>query len=441
MSGPRVAIAGAGLAGALLAILLGRRGLSVDVYERRPDPRHGAGGRSRSINLAISTRGLHALHAAGLEKKILEIAVPMRGRMIHKAAGPLSFQPYGTNGEAINSISRAALNTALIEAAERDAGVRFHFDRRVAGLDPARGRLALEAPGGQEETEADVVVGADGANSEVRRRLQREDRFELHQTYLEHGYKELTIPAAAGGGFAMEPHALHIWPRASFMMIALPNRDGSFTCTCFWPFTGPGGFDALRSPADVRAYFEQVFPDAVPLMPTLVADYLENPVGSLVTIRCRPWHRGRAVLLGDAAHAVVPFYGQGANASFEDCLVLADAIVSHAPDWSRGFAEYEARRREHTDALAQLAIDNFIEMRDKTASRAFRAGKKLEHGLARLLPFWFRPLYGMVTFSLTPYADAVRRARRQWSVVRRVALAALVLALAAAAAVAWAALS
>ncbi len=425
----RVAIAGAGLAGSLLAILLGKQGFAVDVYERRADPRRGVPGRSRSINLAISTRGLHALHEAGLEQQILRIAVPMRGRVIHPVAGGTRFQPYGTAGEAINSISRATLNQTLVEEAER-RGARFHFGRRVAGVDAAGGTLTFEDGGA---AGADFVVGADGANSDVRRVFERQDRFDYQRSYLEHGYKELTIPAAADGPFAaadgtryrIEPHALHIWPRGGFMMIALPNRDGSFTCTLFWPFTGPNGFDALATPEAVVRYFGEVFPDAVPLLPDLAEDFLANPVGSLVTVRCRPWHRGRVALLGDAAHAVVPFYGQGANASFEDCHVLADAVARHAPDWPRAFAEYEAARRENTDALARLALDNFVEMRDKTASRVFLWGKKLEHGLAHALPFWFRPLYSMVTFSRTPYADAVRRARYQWSVVRNVAFAAL----------------
>ena len=416
-----IAIVGGGLGGALLAVFLGREGHRVELIERRPDPRRGGGGRGRSINLAISTRGLAALERVELERAVLDVAVKMRGRMLHAVDGSLAFQPYGHEAHhVIHSVSRAGLNRLLVEAAESLAGVRVRFGLRCVDVDLENATCVLEdaATGAEERLAADLVIGADGAYSEVRAALQKSDRFEYSQSYLPHGYKELSIPPAEGGGFRMERDALHIWPRERFMMIALPNVDGSYTCTCFWPFEGPDSFAALTTPDEVRAYFERVFPDALPLIPSLGEDFLLNPVGSLVTVRCRPWrYKDRVVLLGDAAHAIVPFYGQGANAAFEDCIVLDECLRAEASVES-ALASYEARRKEHADALADLALSNFVEMRDKTASRTFLLGKRVEKTLARILPGRFVPLYYMVTFSRTPYADAVRRAALQWRAVR-----------------------
>jgi len=427
----KVTIVGGGLGGALMGVFLGRAGHQVEIVERRPDPRKGAAGRGRSINLAISTRGLAALERAGLDRAVLDVAVRMRGRMVHAPDGHRTFQPYGHEAHhVINSVSRAGLNRLLVEAAESMDNVRVRFGLRCADVDLENATCELEDhdTGRREKLQADLVVGADGAYSEVRGVLQKTERFEYAQSYLPHGYKELSIPPAGDGSFRMERDALHIWPRERFMMIALPNVDGSYTCTCFWPFEGPDSFAALKTGAEVRAYFERVFPDAVPLMPTLEEDFLLNPVGSLVTVRCKPWsHKNRVVLLGDAAHAIVPFYGQGANAAFEDCIVLDECLKSEA-DAGTALAVYEARRKEHADALADLALGNFIEMRDKTASRTFLLGKKIEKTLARLLPGRFVPLYYMVTFSRTPYADAVRRAARQWRAVRLATAAVVLLA-------------
>jgi kynurenine 3-monooxygenase len=430
----RVTIVGAGLGGSLLSVLLGKEGASVSVYDRRPDPRGERQVRGRSINLAISTRGIHALEQAGLAKRVLEESVPMRGRMIHSQAGDLAFQPYGTEAHhVIHSVSRAGLNRLLVEAAEALPNVTVAFGKRCVGLEASSGtvELADSDTGETSRVEADWVAGADGAYSEVRQQMLKLDRVDYEQSYLEHGYKELSIPALPGGGFAMERNALHIWPRGGFMMIALPNVDGSYTCTCFWPFEGPSGFSSLRDEEQVLSYFRRVFPDVVPLMPTLAEDFLANPIGTLVTVRCRPWSKlGRVLLLGDAAHAIVPFYGQGANAAFEDCVVLDECLRAHPADRERAFAEFEARRKVHTDALAGLAIGNFLEMRDKTASRLFLWGKRTEKVLHKLFPRSFVPLYYMVTFSRTPYADAVRRARMQWKAVGLAALGLLVLVLA-----------
>ena len=411
---------GSGLAGGLLAAYLGRRGYDVDLYERRADPREGNIVGGRSINLAISTRGIHALEQIGIANEALQHAIPMRGRMIHDKSGTLHFSPYDVDPKnCINSIGRAALNTTVIEAAQRYSNVHVHFNHKCTGVD-------LEAPTAQLETEhgnvtghGDAVIGVDGAFSAVRKSMQGEiPSFHYDESYLAHGYKELTIPPGPDGSWRMEKNALHIWPRKSFMMIALPNPDGSFTCTLFWEFEGTRSFATTHSDDDVHRFFDEEFPDAVPLMPTLLQDFRENPTGSLVTIRCAPWfYRDKVCLLGDAAHAVVPFYGQGMNAAFEDCVVLDECLEEFPNARERAFTEYFYRRKENADALTDLAIGNFIEMRDKTASKAFRTKKKLDHVLEGALPGFYLPLYTMVTFTRIPYAAAARRARLQDRIV------------------------
>ena len=425
---PDFSVIGAGLAGSLMAIFLGRAGHRVRVYERRPDPRTAGAEGGRSINLAISTRGLHALEQVGLKEKVLRDAIPMRGRMIHSPAGELAFQPYGTAGQAINSVSRASLNRMLLEAAEEQAQLEIQFDHRLAQIDFERDRLELTTrSGGQESAAAGTIIGADGAFSAVRGQLQVRDRFSYAQSYLAHGYKELYIPPGPGGSFQMEPHALHIWPRGSFMMIALPNRDGSFTCTLFWPFEGSNGFGAIRTESELLRFFQETYPDAVPLMPSLAHDYFANPTSSLVTVRCSPWQLdGKAVLLGDAAHAIVPFYGQGANAAFEDCVALDECLRATPDDRGRAFEKFEAQRKVHADAIADLALANFVEMRDHVASAGFRFKKKVEKTLHRLLPRSFVPLYTMISFTRIPYADAVARAGRQDRALQLMAIILLV---------------
>lgn len=421
-------VVGAGLGGALIAARLGQAGREVDLYEGRGDPRERGIVRGRSINLAISTRGLFALSEVGLEQEILSIATPMRGRMIHGPRGELTYQPYGTKStDAINSVSRGALNLKLIEAAARCEGVRLLFDRKCSGVDLETGRVHFVDGRGESVSSGDgLVIGADGAFSAVRASMQRLDRFSYSQHYLEHGYKELSIPPAADGSHRMERNALHIWPRRSFMMIALPNIDGSFTCTLFLPFAGETSFGSLESGEAVKRFWESQFSDALAVMPTLLEDFESNPTSSLVTIRCGPWHyRDQLVLLGDAAHAVVPFYGQGANAAFEDCSVLAECLLTGS-DLGRDLERYYHLRKEHADTLADLAVDNFLEMRDRTGSRLFLMKKKLESRLARWFPTWFKPLYGMVTFSRIPYGEAVRRSRRQWAAVLGISAGAVV---------------
>src|SRR5436309_6174506 len=407
---------GSGLAGGLLAAYLGRRGYDVDLYERRADPREGNIVGGRSINLAISTRGIHALEQIGIANEALQHAIPMRGRMIHDKSGTLHFSPYDVDPKkCINSIGRAALNTAVIEAAQRYPNVRVHFNHKCTDVDLGAATARLETEHGNVTGHGDAIIGVDGAFSTVRKSMQREiPSFHYDESYLAHGYKELTIPPGPDGSWRMEKNALHIWPRKSFMMIALPNPDGSFTCTLFWEFEGTRSFATTHSDDDVHRFFDEEFPDAVPLMPTLLQDFRENPTGSLVTIRCAPWfYRDKVCLLGDAAHAVVPFYGQGMNAAFEDCVVLDKCLEEFPNARERAFTEYFYQRKENADALADLAIGNFIEMRDKTASKIFRAKKKLDHLLEAALPGIYLPLYTMVTFTRLPYAVAARRARVQ----------------------------
>jgi kynurenine 3-monooxygenase len=433
---------GSGLAGGLLAAYLGRRGYAVDLYERRADPREGNIVGGRSINLALSTRGIHALEQLGIADEVLQHAIPMRGRMIHDKSGDLHFAPYDVDpNKHINSIGRAALNTTVIEAAQRYPNVRVHFNHRCTDVDLTEAVAYLETPSVEAAVPAtpkvgeggspansenqiipargDAVIGVDGAFSAVRQSMQKKlANFQYDESYLPHGYKELTIPPGPDGSWQMEKNALHIWPRKSFMMIALPNPDGSFTCTLFWEFEGPRSFATTKADDEVRDFFREEFPDAVPLMPTLLQDFKDNPTGSLVTIRCAPWfYRDKVALVGDAAHAVVPFYGQGMNAAFEDCVVLDKCLEKFPDNRERAFAEYFLKRKENADALADLAIGNFIEMRDKTASRAFRAKKKLDHLLEAALPGIYLPLYTMVTFTRIPYAKATRRARLQDGIV------------------------
>jgi len=411
---------GSGLAGGLLAAYLGRRGYDVDLYERRADPREGNMVGGRSINLALSTRGIQALEQIGIADKVLKHAIPMRGRMIHpaRAGDRIIFAPYDIDpNKHINSIGRAALNTTVIEAAQRYPNVRVHFNHKCIGvdIDSATAHLFDTSTNQPLSASADSIIGVDGAFSAVRQSIQLKiGNFQYDESYLAHGYKELTIPPGPNGSWQMEKNALHIWPRKSFMMIALPNPDGSFTCTLFWEFEGPRSFATTKTDDDIRRFFEEEFPDAVPLMPNLLDDFRNNPTGSLVTIRCAPWfYKDRVALVGDAAHAVVPFYGQGMNAAFEDCVVLDECLEKFPHDRHRAFAEYFERRKVNADALADLALENFIEMRDKTASRAFRAKKKLDHFLEAALPGIYLPLYTMVTFTRIPYSDAARRAQLQ----------------------------
>lgn len=409
-------IVGGGLAGALMAVYLGRRGYQVHVVERRPDIRKATISAGRSINLAISTRGFTALAGVELEGKVREMCVPMRGRALHSTSGEVAFQPYGTEeGQAINSVSRGGLNQLLLEEAEKLDNVTLEFELRCVDFDFDEASATFENSEGEQKTiRSDFLIGADGAFSAIRGRLARSERFDYSQSYLDCGYKELEIPPAEGGGFRIEENALHIWPRNRAMMIALPNVDGSFTCTLFWPFEGNHSFAELDTPEKVRSFFEKEYPDAISHMPTFVEDYLANPTSSLVTVRCYPWSFGeKGTLIGDAAHAIVPFYGQGMNAAFEDCRILDECLANHSDNLERAFDAFQKMRKPNVDALADLAIENFREMRDYVTSPWFLFKKKLGKFMHKVAPKFFVPLYTMVTFSNTPYAEARERSAKQ----------------------------
>ena len=407
-----VTLIGSGLTGPLLAISLAQRGLPVRLYERRPDMRRVHMSAGRSINLALSTRGIHALRQAGLWYDIEKIIVPMRGRMMHSVAGELTFMPYGKDEtEVINSVSRADLNIALLNAAEK-CGVPIHFKERCTGFDLRSGAVHLrnEETGAESTMATEVVIGCDGAASAIRTEMLKLPRFNFAQQYLDYGYKELTIPARPDGSHAFASGALHIWPRGTFMLIALPNIDGTFGCILFLPFEGGSSFAALDTESKLLAFFERQFPDALRLMPQLTENFFANPTGAMVTIKCSPWHvDGKALLLGDAAHAIVPFFGQGMNCAFEDCTYLLELLDRVGPEWPALFSAFEKSRKADTDAIADLAIENFVEMRDRVADPRFLFRKQVELALEQKYPGRFVPKYAMVTFHRTPYSLAAQR--------------------------------
>lgn len=406
-----IAIAGGGLVGSLLSIYLAKRGHRVSVFERRPDMRKQKTDGGRSINLALSNRGIRALDEVGLSSAIKQAAIPMHGRMMHDRAGKLTFQPYGKEGQFINSISRSNLNMVLMDKAE-SMGVEFHFSQRIAAVDFEKTKLIFQSNPEREE-EFDAIVGADGAFSAVRGSMQVTDRFDYSQDYIAHGYKELHIPASASGGFQLEKNALHIWPRESFMLIALPNPDASFTCTLFFPFDGPLSFGSLQTEKEIEDFLKSTFPDAFNRMSDPVALFKSSPASSLVTVKCFPWTKNKTVLIGDAAHAIVPFYGQGMIAGFEDCRIFNE-LLDQANDWPTVFRKFQETRKPDTDAIAQLALDNFIEMRDLVADAGFLLRKKIEARLHQLYPDRWIPLYTMVTFrDDIRYSDALAIGRRQ----------------------------
>jgi kynurenine 3-monooxygenase len=413
---PHVNIIGAGLAGSLLAIYLARRDLQVDVYEARGDMRQEPVAAGRSINLALSDRGITALRNVGMDEYMLAEAVPMYGRMVHSENGDTRLLRYsGREGEYINSVSRGGLNIALIDEAERYENVRFHFHRRSVGFDLQARKVVFDDG---ERAAAETTIAADGAGSPLRSSLLHGgvERFDLSQKWLEHGYKELHIPPGDGGTFAIEKNALHIWPRHQFMMIALPNADGSFTCTLFLAHesdTSPS-FAELQDTAAVMEFFEREFPDALSLLPTLAEDFFANPTGNLGTIKCGPWHAGGEVLLlGDAAHAMVPFYGQGMNCAFEDVRVLDDLLGKGMSDWSDIYAEFFKLRKVNTDAICDMAEENFYEMRDAVADPVFVRKRELETKLEQTYADYFSK-YSMVTFREDlPYATAKARGNAQ----------------------------
>jgi len=392
-----IGIVGAGLVGSLLSIYLVKRGYKVSVFERRFDMRQHQIDGGRSINMALSNRGIKSLEEVGLAKQLKETAVPMHGRMMHDVGGGLTFQPYGKQGQFINSVSRGGLNMVLIREAEKQ-GVEFFFEHRCTGVDFVKTEIAFQVHAAIIHKKFDVIIGADGASSAVRTSMQFTDQFDYSQHFIEHGYKEFRIPPGDGGKFLMEKNALHIWPRESFMLIALPNPDATFTCTLFFPFDGNPSFNSLKEPEAFQSFFEKTFPDVTPLMPTLTEDLRDNPTGSLITVRCYPWAAHKTLLLGDAAHGIVPFFGQGMNSGFEDCRILNQLLEKNNDDWETVFQTFQQIRKPDTDAIAQLALDNFVEMRDLVADADFLLRKKIEAKLHELFPTEWIPLYSMVTF-------------------------------------------
>jgi kynurenine 3-monooxygenase len=414
-------IIGAGLAGALLATLLARRGRRVEVFERRPDPRRAGYEGGRSINLALAERGLHALREAGLNEAVMAQAVMMRGRMVHFDEGGQQLQRYGRDdSEVIWSVHRGRLNLSLIAAAEA-AGARLHFDQRLAEVDfgARHCRFVDDRDGSTQAHDFDVLLGADGAGSALRQALARECELGEHFAPLGHGYKELEIPPTADGGFRIEPNALHIWPRGGYMCIALPNSEHTFTVTLFLPNEGAHpSFATLPDRDAVTAFFSEQFPDAVPLIPDLLDDFMRNPVGQLGTLSLTRWHLdGRAVLLGDAAHAMVPFHGQGMNCAFEDCLALDRLLDCH--DCADAFAAFEAERRPNAEAIQRMALENYIEMRDRVDDADYLLQRELEQLLATRHPGRFVPRYAMVSFTRVPYAVALARGQQQREILQR----------------------
>jgi kynurenine 3-monooxygenase len=409
-----IAITGAGLVGSLLAIYLKNRGYQVSVFERRNDMRKSASYEGRSINLALSNRGIRALEEVGLAEELKKEAIPMHGRMIHDLQGHLNFQPYGKAGQYINSISRSGLNKVLMTKAE-SLGVEFHFEQRVTAVDFEKTELTIQhSTFNIQHSPFDLIIGSDGAFSAVRLAMQFTDQFNFSQSYIEHGYKELHIPTGVAGSFQMEKNALHIWPRESYMLIALPNPDGSFTLTLFFPFTGETSFETLSTKEKVTDFFKSVFPDAYALMPQLLEEFFQNPSSSLVTMRCYPWVRNKTLLIGDAAHAIVPFYGQGMNAGFEDCRVLNQLLDQFADDWDQVLPSFQEIRKPNADAIAKLALDNFVEMRDLVNDADFILRKKIESKLHELFPEKWIPLYSMVTFHENiPYSVAYETGQKQ----------------------------
>ncbi|HEX3080536.1 MAG TPA: FAD-dependent monooxygenase, partial [Puia sp.] len=366
----------------------------------------------RSINLALSDRGWKGLEVAGLKEAIQKIAIPMPGRMIHTADGSQNFQPYGKEGQAIYSVSRGALNMELMNLAEQQPNVQFFFNQWADWINLEKGEIKFSAQSEISSSQSEIIFGADGAYSALRHSMQFLDRYNFSQSYIEHGYKELNIPAGKNGEHLLEKNALHIWPRKNFMLIALPNLDGSFTCTLFFQFDGAVSFSALKTESDVEQFFREYFADVIPLMPTYKEDFKNNPVASLVTVRCFPWaYKDKACLIGDAAHAIVPFFGQGMNCGFEDCTVLNDLMDQHGEDWTNIFSSFEKLRKPNADAIAELALNNFIEMRDLVADPHFLHKKKIEKMLSMKYREKFISPYQMVSFTHIPYAEALKKGR------------------------------
>lgn len=422
MKEKNIAIVGSGLVGSLLAIYLRKRNHKVTVYDRRPDIRK-IKFSGRSINLAMSVRGWNALEAAGIKQEVESLGIPMKHRYIHVNHTDDYTQKYGKDGEAIYSISRGVLNRKMIDLAEQ-AGVEFRFEEKVWDINLPEAKLYTgETEKGEwKEYKFDLIFGCDGAFSRVRHKMQRRSRFDYSQDFLDAGYKELSIPASTKGTHVIDKNALHIWPRGKFMLIALPNLDGSFTCTLFMPHEGENSFESLKTEQQVKVFWEKYFPDTLTIMPTLLTDFMNNPTSALVTTKCYPWsYWNKVALVGDSAHAIVPFYGQGMNAGFEDVFQL-DQIIEQLGegDWQQIFETYQEKRKPNADAIAELSYRNFMEMSHKTADPKFILRKKIEKKFASIHPELWEPLYSRVTFSNKPYEEALTIGDQQSAIMDKV---------------------
>ncbi len=415
-----IALVGAGLVGSLLGIYLAKRGYKVNIFEKRPDMRKQEYQGGRSINLALSNRGWWPLKELGLDKIAKSMIIPMKGRMMHDDSGQLTFQQYGKQGEAINSISRGGLNELLMNEAEK-AGVTIHFDASLTEVDFENTIISYSQYQKFKKFESDIIIGSDGAFSAVRKFMEVTDRFSYSQHFIEHGYKELTIPAGRNGEFLLDKNALHIWPRGNYMLIALPNPDGSFTCTLFFPYEGNPSFSSVVSDNDAVELFKKDFPDALELMPSFIEDYNTNPTSSLVTVKCYPWVRNKTLIIGDASHAIVPFYGQGMNSGFEDCRVLNQLLDDYNDDWDVVLPKFQQLRKPDADAISDLAMQNFIEMRDLVGDEQFLLRKKIEARLYEWYPHKWIPLYSMVTFKeKVRYSEALQKGKVQKNIMDEV---------------------
>lgn len=431
MTPPSLSIVGGGLVGSLLSVMLAKKGIHVDLFERRPDPRKNSLGGGRSINLVVTLRGLSALERVGLKEEVLAQTVPLKGRMMHSKELKLTFQRYGRDdSECIYSISRSGLNKFLLDAAENSGAVRTHFQHNLQNLEMTDDGVLLHFLDESQPKEVTFptprVIGTDGSASAVRKTLTQNSEYSCTEEPLTYGYKELAILPTATGGFKMEREALHIWPRGKFMLIALPNQDGSFTCTLFLPFSKnescPYSFEQLDTPTAIQSFFEEEFSDAVPLIDQLTSSFLKNPTGRLVTVRSIPWHAsGKALMIGDAAHAIVPFFGQGMNLGFEDCSFLYDHIDQDSSSgWESLFSLVTEKRKPNADAIADMALENFIEMRDHVGSPQFLLKKEIEHRLEKKYPDRYRSRYTTVMFTHIPYATAKERGVIQAEILNEV---------------------
>ena len=418
-----VTIVGAGLVGSLWAVYLSKAGYKVKIFERREDIRRADISAGKSINLALSDRGFKALDAVGVGDLIREIAIPMPGRMMHDLEGNLTFQAYGKEGQAINSVSRGGINARMMDIAEKVGGAKIFYSMKCTGADLEGGICHFENTNTGEKTsiKSDLIFACDGAFSAVRyNAMQKLDRFNYSQMYIEDGYREILLPANEDGSYKLEKTALHIWPRGRFMLIALPNEDGSFTCTLFMPFEGEKSFSQLKSRADVDDFFKETFPDFYTMMPNIGEAWEDHPLSSLAITRCFPWHHGKMALMGDAAHATVPFYGQGMNAGFEDCTVMNDLMIKHNHDWDKILEEYSAFRKPDGDGLQDLSLHNYHVMRDHVADPRFLLQKRIEARFSERHPEKWMPLYSMTTFSDIRYSVAWEEGQRQQKIMDEV---------------------